>query len=213
MVRNRPIINVGIIDADTVFREKVGLKLSSFDRPRYQLVYNRKILDRNPRLAFNAKELDVMILGLISSEANITLRLEEIKFQFPNAVLIIVSESYDMSFVKMCIEYGALAYLLKGYDYQYLNCVILEVLAGGSFISPLLARKVFLGLQHREKALKSLTRREMDVVQGLLDGLSYKLIADDYNISLDTVREHIKKIYKKLKINSKGELLAKLNFL
>jgi DNA-binding CsgD family transcriptional regulator len=60
--------------------------------------------------------------------------------------------------------------------------------------------------QNKKKALNILTEREVEISTAILDGLSYKLIADRFNISLDTVRSHIKNIYKKLKINSKSEL-------
>lgn len=51
-----------------------------------------------------------------------------------------------------------------------------------------------------------LTPRELDVANGILDGLSYKLIAAKYDISLSTVRMNIRSIYRKLNINSKSEL-------
>jgi DNA-binding CsgD family transcriptional regulator len=51
-----------------------------------------------------------------------------------------------------------------------------------------------------------LTKRESDVAHGILEGLSYKLIADKYDISIDNVRMNVKKIYRKLNINSKAEL-------
>jgi two-component system nitrate/nitrite response regulator NarP len=54
-----------------------------------------------------------------------------------------------------------------------------------------------------------LNEREKQIVQGIVDGLSYKLIAIKYNISIDTVRKYIKSVYKKLQINSKGELVSK----
>jgi DNA-binding CsgD family transcriptional regulator len=57
-----------------------------------------------------------------------------------------------------------------------------------------------------------LSARETEVVQGILDGLSYKLIADRYDISIDTVRFHIKTIYRKLKINSKSQLFNIFKF-
>ena len=54
-----------------------------------------------------------------------------------------------------------------------------------------------------------LTARQEQIVQGLVDGLSYKMIADKYIISVETVRDHIKKIYKKLQVNSKAEVIRK----
>ena len=79
-------------------------------------------------------------------------------------------------------------------------------------MSPQIARKV---IQHFNKTDKKketesdLTPREQDIVNGLVDGLSYKLIADRFDISIDTVRAHIRNIYKKLHVNSKAEVITK----
>ena len=55
----------------------------------------------------------------------------------------------------------------------------------------------------------SLTERELDILECLVDGNSYKMIADNCNITIGTVRSHINKIYKKLCINSKSEAVVK----
>jgi DNA-binding NarL/FixJ family response regulator len=56
-----------------------------------------------------------------------------------------------------------------------------------------------------------LTEQEMQIVQFITDGLSYKMIADKLLISINTVRYHIKKIYRQLHINSKAELISRSN--
>ena len=67
-------------------------------------------------------------------------------------------------------------------------------LVTGSFLPP----KVFIC---------KLSSRELQIVEAIKDGLSYKLVAAKYFISIDTVRQHIKNIYSKLEINSKAELI------
>jgi len=54
-----------------------------------------------------------------------------------------------------------------------------------------------------------LTPKEKQIVIGLVDGLSYKLLADRMDVSIDTIRFHIKNIYKKLHVNSKTEVISK----
>ncbi len=79
-------------------------------------------------------------------------------------------------------------------------------------MSPQIARKVIQHFKQSKPVKKpesDLTAREQDIVNGLVDGLSYKLIADRYDISIDTVRAHIRNIYKKLHVNSKAEVIAK----
>jgi DNA-binding CsgD family transcriptional regulator len=60
-----------------------------------------------------------------------------------------------------------------------------------------------------KKFEEELSPKEREIVQGILDGLSYKMIAEKNHISIDTVRTHITRIYRKLQINSKGELISK----
>jgi len=79
-------------------------------------------------------------------------------------------------------------------------------------MSPQIARKVithFNDQAPQKNPDSMLTDREQDIVNGLVDGLSYKLIADRFSISIDTVRAHIRNIYKKLHVNSKAEVIAK----
>jgi DNA-binding NarL/FixJ family response regulator len=73
-------------------------------------------------------------------------------------------------------------------------------------MTPKIARMVISFFNNSRAVFEKLTSRENDVVKGILDGLSYKMIADRYNISIDTVRMNVKKVYRKLKINSKSEL-------
>ncbi|HNL39587.1 MAG TPA: helix-turn-helix transcriptional regulator [Saprospiraceae bacterium] len=54
-----------------------------------------------------------------------------------------------------------------------------------------------------------LSARELDILRGLMKGYSYKLIADELGISLDTVRSHIRNVYDKLQVNSKTEAILK----
>jgi DNA-binding NarL/FixJ family response regulator len=80
------------------------------------------------------------------------------------------------------------------------------VAEGGAYMTPGIARKIFNSFQEPRNHFEKLTDRERDVTNGILEGLSYKMIASKYDLSIDTVRMNIKSIYKKLKINSKGEL-------
>ncbi len=79
---------------------------------------------------------------------------------------------------------------------------------GGSYMSPAIARKVVNYFAPEKKRNASLTPRQAQIVDALVEGLSYKLVADKLMISTETVRDHIKKIYKKLEINSRAELVS-----
>lgn len=85
---------------------------------------------------------------------------------------------------------------------------IMVTYKGGSVFSPSISRNVIRQVQQTVDYQSGLSFRERQIVEGLMNGLSYKLIGYKYGISLDTVRQYIKRTYRKLNVNSKGELLA-----
>lgn len=95
--------------------------------------------------------------------------------------------------------------------------IIELVSTGGTYVSNYITYRLFefikditdFMLGKKIKNYHTLTKREIMVLEVLLNGNSYKSIAIYLNISLDTVRKHISRIYKKLKIHSKGELYSK----
>jgi DNA-binding NarL/FixJ family response regulator len=123
-------------------------------------------------------------------------------------IMLTVFMDSDKIFNALCA--GATGYLLKGTPMAEIEKAILEINRGGGYMSPSIARKV---VEHFKTPVKKedsqLTDKERAVIDGLLDGLSYKLIADRLDIPIDTVRFRIKSIYKKLHVNSKGEILSK----
>jgi DNA-binding NarL/FixJ family response regulator len=139
--------------------------------------------------------------------------------QLPDAQVLMLSVYADAERVFEALRAGAVGYLLKNTPLAQLKEHLLQVAAGGSPMSPGVARFVVQAFQRQppagpaalplEKLLpEPLTSRELEVVRGIEDGLSYKLIAERHHISLDTVRNHIRSVYRKLQINSKAELLA-----
>ena len=86
---------------------------------------------------------------------------------------------------------------------------IIELNTNGTSVTKVIARKDFEQLNSQYSLLDELNNREKLIAVGLASGLSYKLIAFEHNISIDTVRKYIKSLYRKLKINSKAELFNK----
>ncbi|HRP57809.1 response regulator transcription factor [Agriterribacter sp.] len=107
---------------------------------------------------------------------------------------------------------GANGYLLKKYVSDKLIHSIREVLEGGAPMSPSIARMIISSMQENTKTPAKdylLTNREKEILQLLSKGNSFKLIAAELFISLDTVRTHIKHIYDKLHVRSQGEAISK----
>lgn len=138
--------------------------------------------------------------------------IEIIKKNYPDVEIIMLTVYHDSHKIFNSLVAGASGYLLKHTSLPEIKESIENLLQGGAPMSPQIARKVieyFNQTQPEKKPESNLTAREQDIVNGLVDGLSYKLIADRYDISIDTVRAHIRNIYKKLHVNSKAEVIAK----
>ncbi|MFN3556900.1 MAG: response regulator [Bacteroidales bacterium] len=128
----------------------------------------------------------------------------------PEALIIILTVFEDTENVFNAIKAGASGYLLKKHISEKLFDAIDEVFKGGAPMSPIIARMV---IQSMHKPLDQnpyqLTTREKEILQSLSQGNSYKMIAGELSISIDTVRTHIKKIYEKLHVHSQTEAISK----
>lgn len=151
--------------------------------------------------------MDIQLPGMSGIEG-----IGLIKEKYPEIEIIMLTVYHDSHKIFDSLCAGASGYLLKHTSLPEIKESILKLLDGGAPMSPQIARKVigYFKEQEPKKNVESdLTPREHDIVNGLVDGLSYKMIADRYDISIDTVRAHIRNIYKKLHVNSKAEVIAK----
>lgn len=111
------------------------------------------------------------------------------------------------------IRAGASGYLLKKTPPEEIVEAVKELYEGGAPMSPSIARKVIHAFQSQTPSAITdyqLTGREKEILYSLVDGLSYKKIAEKYFISISTIRTHISNIYQKLHVNSKSQAVAKV---
>ncbi len=133
------------------------------------------------------------------------------KFASIQVVMYTVFEDKDAIFQALCA--GASGYLLKNTPLAKMEEQLLDVMAGGSVMSPQVARLV-IGhfnpyLDRMPADSKRLTPREIEIVSLLQNGDSYKQVAEKFFISVDTVKFHIRNIYGKLQVNSRAEMISK----
>jgi DNA-binding NarL/FixJ family response regulator len=151
--------------------------------------------------------MDIQLPGMSGIEG-----ISIIKEKYPEIEIIMLTIYHDSHKIFNSLVAGASGYLLKHTSLSEIKESIENLVEGGAPMSPQIARKVIQHFKQSKPVKKpesDLTAREQDIVNGLVDGLSYKLIADRYDISIDTVRAHIRNIYKKLHVNSKAEVIAK----
>ena len=133
--------------------------------------------------------------------------IRKIKFDFPNIEFIMLTIHDNSHKIFEALRAGASGYLIKNDSLDEIKNAIDNILQGGSPLSSQVARKVIQYFKPNKKTPLSL--HEKEVIQGFVDGLSYKMIGDKLDISLNGVRYHVKNIYKKLHVNSKTEVLQK----
>ncbi len=168
--------------------------------------------------------MDIDMPGMNGIEATAIVKEESPSTQ---VVMLTVSEEEDRIF--QALRNGATGYLLKKSGPDELVDSVRLVCKGGSPMSPAIARKVlqFFHLNQISEPNTAaataanrtigndddglsigLTPREQEILEALVDGLSYKMIAAKHFISTDTVKNHIQGIYRKLHVNSKGEAIS-----
>jgi DNA-binding NarL/FixJ family response regulator len=136
-------------------------------------------------------------------------RIRKINSQVKIIVLTVFEDNKNV-FDAVCA--GANGYLLKKHVSEKLFDSINDVLEGGAPMSAGIATKVLAmlaGKQQRSLADYNITQREKEILQSLVDGNSYKMIAAELSISLETVKTHIKNVYEKLQVHSQAEAVGK----
>lgn len=137
--------------------------------------------------------------------------VRELTSRYPSINVVMLTVHEDEQKIFDAIRAGASGYLLKKTEPTKILDAIREIRSGGANMTGSVARKVLSYLQkdqRRHSEEFGLSERERQVLQSLVKGFSYKLIAEEYFISIDTVRSHIKKIYEKLHVHSRSEAVA-----
>jgi DNA-binding NarL/FixJ family response regulator len=147
---------------------------------------------------------DIGLPGIDGIEA-----IQLVKRLFPDTSIIMLSVYADNDRIFKALCAGAVGYLQKDTPLQDILDAVKAIHKGGSVMSPAIARKVVEYFAPRRTYNEPLTAKEQQVIAAMVDGLSYKMIAARLGITLETVRQHIKNIYRKLQVNSKGEVIVK----
>lgn len=153
-----------------------------------------------------------------------------LKNRFPKVEIMVQTVIEDTETIVKAIKAGASGYLLKASLSEDVMNAIEIVRNGGSFLTGKIAKKVLLEFQqkpftghegehsHEEITNKpvlsigfemELSKKEEEILQELIKGASTKDIAEKFGTSFNTVNTHIRRIYQKMQVNSRGELLAK----
>lgn len=154
---------------------------------------------------------DVVIMDIDMPGMNGIEGVKLIRKNFPSLQILMLTVFDQDEKVFAAIKAGAGGYILKNVEPKNLLNAISEVYSGGAPMTPGIAKKVlhqFQAILPEDEKDYHLSIREKEVLDLLVHGLPYKMIADKLHITYDTVRAHMKKIYEKLHVTSMTEAVA-----
>ena len=153
--------------------------------------------------------MDIKMPGMNGFEAT-----KNIKKEFPEVKVIILTNYDDPKYVEQSIHAGAHGFLLKDVERADLIAAIRDVVNDREIMDYKIVKKVFLSIKNK-RAVRladedmSLTKRELEILECLAKGLSDKEIASSLYISEHTGRTHIRNIYRKMDVSSRSQAVAK----
>lgn len=198
-----------IVESDVYRSQRYLLDLSRSEQFKVSAVYGTK---REALNYLSRQSVDFVILNVRVSDGNSCDVIRSALRANPNAHVLVITEIFDENTVMMAISAGANGYLLTSDLTGDLAGCLRILQSGGSPVSPLIARSVLKSLHFRtdmgrghEVVDSPLSPRELDITRLLAKGMSFIDIAQILTISEHTVSTHIKKIYRKLGVHSRGE--------
>jgi DNA-binding NarL/FixJ family response regulator len=203
-------IDIIIIEDDLIIRRNVEKYLSLEDKIGKTLSFGsvESFLRSHEvqQATYDILLLDIGLPGMSGLEA-----LVIFKEQYPELDIIMLTAFEDEATVVKALCSGAVAYVSKKSSLEEMVQAIFTVREGGSYMSPLIAREI-LNYMVRGEVLASpslLTSRQTEILECLVDGKSYSFIAKELDLSIETIRTHIKRMYKTIHVNNKVEAVAK----
>lgn len=148
--------------------------------------------------------LDIGLPGISGIDA-----LPQLRSRFPDMEVIILTIFEEEHLILKALCSGASCYVSKKAGLNEIVQAIKVVQEGGSYLSPSIAREIVNHLMGgRVSKATILSERQKEVLERLSQGMSYKSIGDELYLSVETIRTHVKKLYKVLHVNNKSEAIA-----
>ena len=199
-----------VYDDSDVIRE--SLRTLLFEEPDFEVI---AMLPNAETVETDVSELKphVVLMDIDMPGVNGVEAVKRIRKLYPDLPIIMLTVFDDNENIFKAIYAGASGYILKRYVTAEIVAAIHNVLSGGAPMTGTVAKKVLqmlpIAANQEEEEKQLLTIKEKDILQLLVKGYSYKMIASEINISIDTVRFHIKKIYDKLHVHSSTGAVSK----
>ncbi|HEX8311375.1 MAG TPA: response regulator transcription factor [Chthoniobacteraceae bacterium] len=205
----KPSIRVGLVEDHAEMRDQLTSMLEEADALECVGAYStaEEALIELPKRQPTIVLVDIQLCGMNGIEF-----VTRLKCILPEVQVLMITTFDESELIFDALKAGANGYLLKRTAAESLLDAIREVQSGGSPMSPTIARKVVSYFQGRggvSEELSQLSRREREVLAALAKGALYKQIAHDLGVSLDTVRQYVQSVYRKLHVHSRTDAVNK----
>jgi DNA-binding NarL/FixJ family response regulator len=202
-------IKVAIIEDDAWIRENLAARITQTQGFVCAGAYRtgEEAIERLPTQAPDVVLMDINLPKMNGIEC-----VRQLKVLIPSAQILMLTVYEDSDKIFNSLVAGASGYLLKRTPQAEILDAIADVYRGNSPMTGHIARKVVQYFNQRGDVgpdMEKLSHREREVLDHLARGVPYKEIASSLSVSIDTVRAHIKGIYGKLHVHSRGEAVAK----
>lgn len=207
------MIKVALVDDNPTLLRNISQNLSIFDELEivFKAINGLDALDK-----LNNYSPDVILMDIEMPAMNGIEATREIKKRFPQQKIMMLTVLDREDKIFEAIKAGATGYLLKDEKPSRILACIEELMDGGAPMSPIVAMKTLEMLKNQrvsEQKIETiqspenfnLSKREIEILEKISNGLNYNQIADQLFISAKTARKHIENIYQKLHVHSKLE--------
>lgn len=202
-------VKIAIVEDQPEVRENWSKLINSF--PDFECgctcISGEEALRELPKYRPGVVLMDIFLPRMSGIEC--TAQLKEL---LPETQIIILTAMNDKELIFLALQAGANGYLLKRTKPADLRNSLLDVMAGGSPMSSEIARRVVESF-HRKTEAKGekvgLSAREEEILVLLSKGYSNKAIADQLNLSVETIYSYLKRVYQKLHVHSRTEAVLR----
>ena len=203
-------VKVSIVEDNKVIRDNVSKFIAFHEEFELGIIKESAILFLDSLIIDTPGQTHILLLDIglpgISGLDAIPLILK--KVPYINIIMLTTYEEEDVILKALCS--GACSYLSKKASLEEIVEALRIVANGGSYMSPSIAREIVNHLMGgRISKATILTERQREILEKLVDGKSYETISRELFVSVETIRTHVKKMYKVLQVNNKTEAITK----
>lgn len=198
-------IKLAIIEDNVELLESMKEYFSSNNQ--FEIVQLAKSMEeflQNPAVEYP----DIILLDLVLPEMSGVDGIPLIRELYPSVNILVNSVLDDSISIFTALKRGASGYISKETSFESVSVALVNAFNGMSVMSQEIAGKVLDYFKESDDVAEKLSKKELKIAQALKMGLSYKMIAFENNVTIDAIRFHVRNIYRKLAINSKGELIS-----